>query len=347
MRLYVFVLLGALLLLGTNPSGAEAPSQDAFSFVVIGHVRGEGNTLMNPWLDELLVEIKKLKPDMIFLTGDMIWGDIFAAVPDAKAITRAWDQLDAALGRLGVPIYRVPGNHDINDPVTRDIYFARYGTLPQAFTYRGCRFILLNSSYVPKGNDPPPEHRPYVRGVPLDAPQRDFIRQELPDNHPYDHVFLFMHHLLWWEAHAPWWREAHPLLVNRKVRMVLSGEYGPLKFSHMKRDGIDYIQSALEGEVVIEQLRANELSRVLYLQLDNFLHVTVNGSQVDVEIKTLDALSSGKFSPQRWRAMYQYERSWIQRVWAIIGKPNRLTALGLLCLACFLSGIGLMILIRK
>ena len=346
MHLYCFALLGLLLVLGTNPARAEAPSQNAFSFVVLGHVRGEGNTLMNPWFDELLVEVKKLKPDMIFLTGDMIWGDIFAPMADAEAVTRAWDQLDAAFEQLGVPVYRAPGNHDIHDPVTRDIYFARYGTLPKAFTYRGSRFILLNSSYVPKGNDPP-EHRPYVRGVPLDAPQRDFIRQDLTDNHPYEHVFLFMHHLLWWEAHAPWWREAHPLLVNRKVRMVLSGEYGPLKFSHMQQDGIDYIQSALEGEVVIEQLRANELSRALYLQLDNFLYVTVDGSQVNVEVKILDAFSSGKYSPQRWRAMYQYERSLIQRVWAIIGKPNRLMALALLSLLCFLSGMGIILLIRK
>ena len=31
---------------------------------------------MNPLLDELLTEMRRLDPDMVFLTGDMIWGCI-------------------------------------------------------------------------------------------------------------------------------------------------------------------------------------------------------------------------------------------------------------------------------
>ena len=139
----------------------------SFSFVVIGHIRGDGNDKMSPLLDELLGKVRKDKPDFIFLTGDMIWGDVHAVMPDADVINRDWDRLDAAVGQLGVPVYRVPGNHDIHDPITRDIYFARYGELPKAFTYRGSRFILLNSSWTPEGNERLTPKRQYTRGVQL------------------------------------------------------------------------------------------------------------------------------------------------------------------------------------
>ncbi|MGH7770300.1 MAG: metallophosphoesterase family protein, partial [Candidatus Binatia bacterium] len=301
-----------------------------FSFVVLGHVRGEANGKMNPLLPEVIAKIRKQAPDLIFLTGDMIWGDVHSVVVDAEAIKRDWELLDAALDRLGVPIYRVPGNHDIADPVTRDIYFARYGELPQAFTYRGSRFILLNSSWVPEGSESPPSKRSYtqIRGTQLGSKQIEFIRKELSEPHRYDHVFLFMHHLLWWHRdEMAWWREVHPLLVGRDVRAVFGGDLGPMKFSHMRRDGIDYVQTSIEGIPSIGILRELNSSRLLSQQFDNFLHVKVDGPRVTVEVETVGEISTGNFTPQRWRAVDEYERPLMKRVQDFIGNTRRLMTL--------------------
>jgi hypothetical protein len=278
----------------------------------------------------------------------MIWGDVRADVADGDAIKRDWDRLDAALDQLGVPIYRVPGNHDINDRVTRDIYFARYGQLPQAFTYRGSRFILLNSSWVPEGSDLPSLKHQYVRGKQLGSVQLEFIRKELSESRRYDHAFLFMHHLLWWHKdEAAWWHDVHPLLVDRNGRAVFGGDLGPMKFSHMRRDGIDYLQSAIEGTAELGILREWNSSRLLSQQFDNYLYVTVDGPHVSVEAKTIGVISTGNFTPQHWRAVDDYEPPLMKRAWNVIRDTRRLPILALLTLVCFLSGFVAALILKR
>lgn len=346
-RLALILLLFAYV---THVSAAEKVVRMPFSFVVLGHVRGNDDGLMHPLIDALVVKVRKLKPDMVFLTGDMIWGGLGKEHQKAEVIVRDWDRLDTALAQLDVPVYRVPGNHDIHDPVTRDIYFARYGTLPQAFTYNDSRFLLLNSSYVPEGTQVPPRkqlnsgQQPYLRGKQFDPDQIDFIRKELAGVDSYDHVFIFMHHILWWhKEEAVWWRDVHPMLIGRNVRAVFAGDVGPRKFSHVKRDGIDYIQSSI-ADIPMENLHRHWSHRMIAQQFDNYLHVTVDGQQVTIEVETIGELSSGQFTPQSWREMYRFEpaeaKPFFIRVWNVIGSPRRLVAVLSVVVICFLGGVG-------
>ncbi|MDH3445296.1 MAG: metallophosphoesterase [Deltaproteobacteria bacterium] len=331
-------------------SATEIAVNRPFSFVVVGHVRGNSDGSLNPILDTLLAKIHKQKPDMIFLTGDMIWGGLGSAHQRPEIITQDWERLDGALARLDVPVYRVPGNHDLHDPITRDIYFARYGKLPQAFTYNGTRFLLLNSTFVPAGIDAPPRRQgsggqqPYLRGKQLDPGQIDFIRKELSGEPRYDNVFLFMHHVLWWhQEEAVWWSETHPLLVGRKVRGVFAGDVGPRKFSHVNRDGIDYIQSSI-ADIPMENLRLHWRHRMIAQQFDNYLRVKVDGQQVMFEVETIGELSSGQFTPQSWRKMHKSGppevKPLLTRVWDLIGSPRRLAALLSVIVICFLIGVA-------
>lgn len=363
MRLHLFIPLLLLLIvpvLASNATTSAQTTEESFSFVVLGHVRGQENGRLNPLIDELVNEVSELDPAMVFLTGDMIWGYI-DNIPDPdrakEVVTQDWDQLDAKLGRLGVPIYRVPGNHDISDPITRDIYFERYGKPPQAITYHGNLFILLNTSFVPEGDGPT---RRYILTERLDSNQVTFIREKLSEKEPYDNIFLFMHHVLWWKEDAPWWDDVHPLLVDRNVRAVFSGDYGPVKFSHLERDGIDYVRSTIEDKFSIDRedsllyLHASEEDRLLAQQFDNFLYITVDGPEINIEVKTIGAMSSGKFSPQRYREVHGSEKveakyvydpepetpGLAQRIWNFIGSPRRLLALGLIITVCFLGGLA-------
>jgi Calcineurin-like phosphoesterase len=324
-------------------------AEKRFSFVVLGHIRGSDHGKMSPVLDELLDKVREQAPDLVFLTGDMIWGYFHKIAPDADVIKRDWERLDAALGRLGVPVYRVPGNHDIHDPITRDVYFARYGELPQAFTFRGSRFLLLNSTWIPEGTEALPlQSYQHLRGKQLGAKQIEFIRKELSGNQQYENVFLFMHHLLWWhQEEAKWWREVHPLLVGRKVRAVFGGDFGPMKFSHMRRDAIDYLQCSIEGIPSINILRLWNSSRLLSQQFDNYLYVTVDGPHVNVEVKTIGAISLGNFTPERWRAVDDYEPPLTTRVWNVIGNTRRLIALAVFILVCFFSGFAAALMIKR
>lgn len=338
----------------TNVLAAENFVRRPFSFVVIGHVRGNDDGLIQPLLEPLLAKVRKQKPDMIFLTGDMIWGGLGKKHQQAEVITKDWDRLDGALAKLNVPVYRVPGNHDIHDPVTRDVYFARYAKLPQAFSYRGSRFLLLNSSYVPEGTEAPAQRQlvrgqqAYLRGKQLDSGQIDFLRKELAGDHPYDHVFVFMHHLLWdHDEEARWWREVHPLIAGRAVRAVFAGDVGPRKFSHLKRDGIDYIQSSI-ADLPMVSLRRHWQHRMIAQQFDNYLDVRVNGRQVDIEVETVGELSSGHFTPQSWKDMHRpevpAEKPFLTRMWDFIGSPGsprrQLVAFASALVICFFGGVA-------
>lgn len=278
---------------------------DSFRFAVAGHLRGDPTDgITNRLLPEFLADIRRTRPSAVFLAGDSVWGDYHGNPIDRDIIEREWSALDDALAALEAPVYRVPGNHEFGESVSRDVYYERYGTLPRAVTIYGCRFLLLCSAWVPP--DGYSGGRPHIRGIPLDADQIAFVQAQLADPTAYEHAFVVLHHLLWWEEDSPWWRDVHPLLVGKKVRAVFSGEYGPYKYSHLRRDGIDYLQAAFENSPALAHMRARESSRLLSQLMDVYLLVHVDGPSVRVEVRPIGATSSGNYSPQRWRDVYAY-----------------------------------------
>jgi len=312
-------------------------SPSSFSFAVVGHIRGRQGDRLYFLLDELVDELRAKDPDLVILAGDLIWGDVRQAVVDPASIEAQWDRLDAALLPLKMPIYRVPGNHDVYDATTLEIFERRYGSLPRVERFGNARFLLLNSAYVEEEKGPLPVPHRNIRGLPLDTDQQEFLRRELASVADHEVSFAFLHHLLWFDDESPWWSDVHPLLRAGGVRAVFSGEYGPMKFSHMERDGIDYLQTSMEGRVHTQLLRNLEGSRNLTQQFENFLLVEVDGDSIDVEVVILGALSSGKFSPEQWRAVHQYPGLWRDRARAF-ARTHRLVVTATL-FAGFVLGI--------
>jgi 3',5'-cyclic AMP phosphodiesterase CpdA len=325
----------------SSPSALSAQSapSDTFSFAVLGHVRGNKLGELNPKLGEMLDRVRALHPDFVVLTGDMVWGDVDSNPVDTSVVLEEWRQLDSALATLEVPAYRVPGNHDISDLPSRDIYVRRYGRPPAAFDYGNSRFILLSSAWIPPDGDT--RHNPYIRTRRLADDQFAFLKAQLADTAAYRHTFVFMHHLLWWEPDSSqWWREVHPVLAEGKVRDVFTGDYGPMKFSTLEKDGVRYLQSSMEGKPTLGVLRTFESSRMLSSQFDNFFFVTVRGPDVNVTVKTFAEFSSGHFTPQKYRAITAPEPgsgTFIGRVKQVV-TPKRVVAGAILVLLGFVVG---------
>jgi len=304
----------------------EAGAAESFSFAVVGHLRGDGNGELLSYLDELIAELNRLEPDLVVLAGDIVWGDVNNAdgTTDIEAVRADWERTDRALEALNARVLRVPGNHDINDIPTRDLWRERYGELQQSFDWKGCRFLLLATCWIPEDDDGRKHPREAIRGVQLDRDQVDFVASEL-ERGGFRHAFVCAHHMLWWEDWAPWWEDVHPHLAEGGVRAVFAGDYGPRKFSHLRRDGIDYVQTSVENDVSLDMQRYRELSRQLSSQLDNFLLVTVSGDDVRLEVRTVAALTTAKFTPQRFREVNEYDKGTIQRrLYVKWGDPERL-----------------------
>lgn len=291
---------------GGEGGGGTAVAQAADSdvvFAVLGHLRSDFRGQLHPRLREILARVAQDGPDFVVLTGDAIVGRGWERDTLAN-LRREWTLIDSALAGLDVPVYRVPGNHDIADLPTRDVYAERYGLPPQAVDVGAVRLLLLHSGWIPPDGDT--RVSPYnTRQSHIDSAQIRFLRRELADTAAYAHAFVFMHHLLWWKADdAPWWRDVHPLLAAGKVAAVFSGDWGPEKFSTMERDGVRYFQSSMSPGSNAAALRRHEWNRMLAQQFDNYLLVRVDGPDVEVEVRVVGAVSSGDFTPARWREMY-------------------------------------------
>jgi hypothetical protein len=286
-----------------------ASAQQPTRVVVLGHIRGAPDGRLNYLIPKLVEDLRALRPDAVVMTGDMIWGDWGAPRADRARVTAEWDQLDAAFAAIEAPIYRVPGNHDLHDRVTRDLFRERYGALPRVETVKGCRLLLLNSCWTPADDDD--RSNVSYRGVDLDARQIEFLERELGSGAAKGKTFAFLHHVIWWAGGAPWWRDVHPVLRRGGVRAVFGGDYGPYKVSHVARDGIDYMHCAIATEPEVAQMRSREQWRLLGQQPDCYLLVTVDGDDVDIDVRTVGVVGTGNFSPERWWSVYAYEPGWL------------------------------------
>lgn len=333
----VLIVVGMLGLV----QGAARSQAAAFDFLVLGHIRGGDDHRLHVRLGELMDRVREIDPDLIVLTGDIIWGDYHNFDRTPEVLHAEWDAVDSALALIGVPILRVPGNHDASDLVSRDVYRSRYGNPYQVYDTAGIRFVLLNSAWIPQDGDT--AHNRFVRGQPITEAQLKWLGDVLDDQTAPSRMFVFLHHLLWWDPEeGAWWQDVHPLLREHGVRAVVSGDYGPLKFSHLTRDGIDYFQTSLGGDPSVRLLKSAESNRILAAQFDNFLHVSVRDEETSFEVITLGEMSSGHFSPAKYTAVFRTPGERLPlgtRVWLVIGSPARLVGLGTLLLLSFLAGV--------
>ncbi|MCE9594288.1 MAG: hypothetical protein K8S98_08840, partial [Planctomycetes bacterium] len=104
------------------------------------------------------------------------------------------------------------------------------------------------------------------------------------------------------------WRKVHPKLVSGHVEAVFGGDYGPLKFSALERDGIEYLQTSIENRASLTMLQNRELTRILSAQFDNFVLVHVDGRDVKYEVRTVGALTTDKFTPAHFRDVNEYDK---------------------------------------
>lgn len=311
-------MLAIAAILSVLVGGAHA--QQPYRFAVVGHTRGgpEQGDLPLAQLDELVADLRGQRLDFVVLTGDLIYGDfnaLYSGDPvDADAVRADWDAVDAIFDRIGVPVHRAPGNHDVWDEVTRDIWIERYGPLQSSFAHGTSRFLLLNSCWYPSPGTTGRSPEKYIRGIQMDTDEVEFIRREMDAAASAEHVFAFLGHMLWWHDWAEWWTDVHPLLAAGPTRAVFAGDLGPWKFSHTERDGVHYIQSAVEyTEVPLQMLRNREGSRSITWQLDNYVVVAVDGPDVGYEVRTLGTLTSGRYEPADYQNIAEYDKGTFRR----------------------------------
>ena len=293
---------------------ADTGVAPTFSFAVWGHPHAQEDGRLPLHGEEVVARIRELGADLLIVTGDAIY-NMPGQAKDRARVEAEWDRFEALVEPLDIPYYMVPGNHEVSDPVTRDVFLERFGKRPYyAFSFRGSRFLVLDTVGIDAQTRGPTRCHPErpcdskqpifwdYRAIPFDAEQMAFIRSEAASAGDSEHVFVFLHHSeLFLKPGSSWWREIHPLFQGGPTRAVFGGDPYEGKYRYVERDGIYYIQSSSRRTRPGAWLRAHPAEAAAQsMQPDNIQLVRVRGPEVAIQTVVVGALTTPGLSQHFW-----------------------------------------------
>jgi hypothetical protein len=201
--------------------------------------------------------------------GDLIEG----YTEDRAELGRQWDEIAAATGRLAMPFFYVPGNHDMSNAVMAEVWRERFGASYYHFVYQGVLFLALNSELFGMVHDP----KTPVPGPWRLEEQLAYVEKTLRENAGVRWTFVFVHQPLWdvpkrplpgqvtAPAVNPSWLRVERLLGERPYT-VFAGHYH--RYTEHVRNDRQFITLATTGGG--SQLRGTEFG-----EFDQIAHVTM------------------------------------------------------------------------
>ena len=216
-----FFLINLILIVISPAIVLAQNSPESYSFFVAGHTYGHpgvDNVGLHPPFREKFDYIRNRSEIQLgFLTGDIV----------KKASVKDWDEVDADIESLGIPVWFAVGNHDMSD---RPLYESRYGMTYQFFSLHNDLFIILD---------------PNLDNWNISGDQLDFLKSTLQNQAANsDNIYVFFHQMLWWtedniyrdlqnnstEGRAPqinFWTEVEPLFNNLENEVYMfAGDVG-------------------------------------------------------------------------------------------------------------------------
>lgn len=234
---------------------------DNFQFAVIGDRTGGHRPGVFTAAIDLL---NLLQPEFVVSVGDLIEG-----YTEDKALLQSWwKEVDDELGRLQMPLFFVPGNHDINIGPSEKVWFDRVGLSRSYshFIYKNVLFLLISTDDPPKkptkkmeddykqiklGKVKPSKAMAIVEGlekwaasVNISDAQVEYFKKVLEANTNVRWTFAFMHSPAWDQEDPANFKKIDSLLADRPYTMF-AGHTHTYKYIHRK--GRDYITMGVTG----------------------------------------------------------------------------------------------------
>lgn len=114
---------------------------------------------------------------MVLFTGDIVWG----YGGSRQEMLNDFDRFKAMAGATGVPVYNVPGNHEMQTDREAIRTLVEHGQdLYGSFDVGDCHFIALNTDDF------------WLEGR-VTGEQLDWLRADLEANRAARHIFVFLH----------------------------------------------------------------------------------------------------------------------------------------------------------
>ena len=236
MRKY-FIFTSLILLL---VSGAFAAP---LRFAIIGDRAGGVNQKA---FDTVIDDIVRLRPDFVLTVGDI----------SDNALEAEWDRALESLSRISVPVYYVPGNNDIVDDTTRNLFTQKTGFPPfYSFDKGQVHFIVLDNSCVEKAGD-------------MGKEQLSWLEKDLKKKRKAETTLVFMHKPFWADGIARNEEDPlHTLFIQYGVDAVFTGHWH--QYAHNVFDSVDYyLVGSSGGSFPFEEETLGMFYQFLWCTLD-------------------------------------------------------------------------------
>ncbi|MEW5806853.1 MAG: metallophosphoesterase [Acidobacteriota bacterium] len=247
------------------------PAKEEMTFAVFGDSRPERDLNQPEIFDKIVEKINEVLPDVIFHTGDIIYGK----TEDDANINRQYDDFFKVAKRLRSKMFVTPGNHDIWDPASAKIFEQRFGYLYRSVTIGSNNFIILNCEL--------PDNKCLIP-----AEQRNWLENELKESGKMRrNIFVFVHRPVFpvdgyigksMDKFPSERNLLHELFKSHGVRFVFSGHEHLYHFQ--EKDGVKYVISGGGGA----PLHVGEAKGGFY----HFLIFTVKGKEISFEVRKID-----------------------------------------------------------
>lgn len=242
MKRFILNVVLIILFLSVKVSAQDSPI--SYSFFVAGHTYGKpgvDNVGLHPPFKEKFDYIRSRQEIQLgFLTGDIV----------KRGSVKDWDEVDADIETLEIPVWFVVGNHDMSD---RALFESRYGITYHFFTLNNDLFIILD---------------PNLDNWNISGDQLNFLTNTLNDKAlSSENIFVFFHQMLWWSPYniyrnlecnsrdgraneINFWTEVEPLFhaLDNQVFMF-AGDVGAVSLAedvaYDRYDNISFIASGM------------------------------------------------------------------------------------------------------
>lgn len=231
-----------------------------FHFVIVTDRTGGAR----PGIFESAVDkINLLQPEFVMSVGDLIEGHN----TDAAQVDTEWAEFKEIVGKLEMPFFHVPGNHDMKSNMMVEEWRRRFGPIYYHFRYRDVLFLCLNTE------DPPPSH--------MSDAQAEYVRKALDENKNVRWTLIFMHKPLWDYDDTGGWEKIESLLQGRPYTVFTGHRHNYMKFERHAHKyfvfattgGSTKLRGVAEGEFdhVIWVTMMDDGPRIANLLLDGIL----------------------------------------------------------------------------
>jgi len=119
-----------------------AAKPEAIRFAVIGDRTGSARPGV---FEQALVQLDWMKPEFIMTIGDLVEG----YSDDRQILEKEWLDFEKAVDKIKVPLFYVPGNHDLGTNMQLTLWNERRGAPWYWFSYKGALFLILNTEDPP------------------------------------------------------------------------------------------------------------------------------------------------------------------------------------------------------